>query len=131
VQAYIYIDTGDSYVFDTLVLQTLLKDRTTNQNIIWATDDYSEFGSSFNIDSELELCLFNVCNTGVAIRPRMAKKCDYQNGRTRDKAEVFTPAWLCNEQNNLIDEQWFGCKHVFNKQLNKSWQFNNEKKKDV
>jgi len=31
-----------------------------------------------------------------------------------NKAEVFTPSWVCNEQNNLIDEQWFGRKNVFN-----------------
>ena len=34
--------------------------------------------------------------------------------RTKDKAEVFTPSWVCNAQNNLIDEVWFGRKNVFN-----------------
>ena len=29
-------------------------------------------------------------------------------------AEVFTPSWICNAQNNLIDEAWFGRKDVFN-----------------
>ena len=29
-------------------------------------------------------------------------------------AEVFTPSWVCNAQNNLIDEAWFGRKDVFN-----------------
>lgn len=29
-------------------------------------------------------------------------------------AEVFTPSWICNQQNNLIDEAWFGRKDVFN-----------------
>jgi len=24
--------------------------------------------------------------------------------RTKERAEVFTPLWICNEQNNLIDE---------------------------
>jgi hypothetical protein len=31
-------------------------------------------------------------------------------------AEVFTPAWVCNAQNNLIDEAWFGRKDVFNRE---------------
>jgi hypothetical protein len=29
-------------------------------------------------------------------------------------AEVFTPSWVCNAQNNLVDEAWFGRKDVFN-----------------
>jgi hypothetical protein len=29
-------------------------------------------------------------------------------------AEVFTPSWICNAQNNLVDEAWFGRKDVFN-----------------
>ena len=32
-------------------------------------------------------------------------------------AEVFTPSWICNAQNNLIDEAWFGRKDVFNREL--------------
>lgn len=30
------------------------------------------------------------------------------------KAEVFTPAWLCNLMNNHCDEDWFGRSDVFN-----------------
>ena len=29
-------------------------------------------------------------------------------------AEVFTPSWVCNAQNNLIDNAWFGREGVFN-----------------
>ena len=29
-------------------------------------------------------------------------------------AEVFTPSWLCNKQNNLVDNAWFGRDGVFN-----------------
>ena len=29
-------------------------------------------------------------------------------------AEVSTPAWICNKQNNLIDTAWFGREGVFN-----------------
>lgn len=29
-------------------------------------------------------------------------------------AEVFTPSWVCNAQNNLIDDAWFGKQGVFN-----------------
>ena len=122
MQAYIVVDIEDSFALDASVLDILLKDRTTNRNIIWATDDYSEFGESFSAGSEMKSNLFAGINIGVAIRPRIAKASEKQNGRTRDKAEVFTPSWLCNEQNNLVDEQWFGRKNVFNSQMNKSWQ---------
>ena len=29
-------------------------------------------------------------------------------GAIRGKAEVFTPSWVCNCQNNLVDDAWFG-----------------------
>ncbi len=32
-------------------------------------------------------------------------------------AEVFTPAWICNKQNNLIDNAWFGRDNVFNTEI--------------
>ena len=61
------------------------------------------------------------------IQPRATKSYKKKSVRTREKAEVFTPSWICNEQNNLIDEQWFGRKDVFNIQKNKSWEAINEK----
>ena len=49
------------------------------------------------------------------IRPRAVKSKQEQTQRAKDKAEVFTPAWICNAQNNLIDEAWFGRKErLFN-----------------
>lgn len=49
------------------------------------------------------------------IRPRAVKSKEEQTQRAKDKAEVFTPAWICNAQNNLIDEEWFGRKEgLFN-----------------
>ena len=46
--------------------------------------------------------------------PRVLKSRDTQTARSRDMAEVFTPSWICNAQNNLIDEAWFGRREVFN-----------------
>ena len=44
-------------------------------------------------------------------------------------AEVFTPSWVCNAQNNLVDEAWFGCKDVFNIEdtTNHTWQATSNK----
>ena len=52
--------------------------------------------------------------------------------RSHEMAEVFTPSWICNAQNNLIDEAWFGRKDVFNKEITvadgtNTWQVNEEK----
>lgn len=41
-------------------------------------------------------------------------------------AEVFTPSWVCNEQNNLLDEGYFGRKNVFNVASNKTWTITNK-----
>ena len=88
------------------VLQTLLKDHTTKRNIIWATDmyakDYGEAYSFFN-----EIAVEQITGPlGKVIRPRAEKSKEEQIQRVKDKAEVFTPAWICNAQNNLIDEAW-------------------------
>ena len=55
-------------------------------------------------------------NRDSLIQPRVEKAREYQTNRSRDKAEVFTPSWICNVQNNLVDEQWFGRKNVFSTQ---------------
>lgn len=101
----------------------LLKDRTTGRNIIWATSDYSCFGEFYRDNAEINSTLITGMHRSI-IQPRITKSKTNQSSRTKEKAEVFTPSWLCNEQNNLIDEQWFGRKNVFNKQLHRSWQIN-------
>ncbi|WIV13604.1 restriction endonuclease subunit M [Proteiniborus sp. MB09-C3] len=108
------------------LLNILLKDRTTNQNIIWASNDYSKFGDLYKAECEIKPLLITNSNDKV-IQPRITKTYKKQNIRTREKAEVFTPSWVCNEQNNLIDEQWFGRKDVFNIQKSKSWKPTNNK----
>ena len=40
-----------------------------------------------------------------------------QQQRSREMAEVFTPSWICNKQNNLIDNAWFGRENVFNVEI--------------
>ena len=44
-------------------------------------------------------------------------------------AEVFTPAWVCNAQNNLVDEAWFGRPDVFNRsdERTHSWETTSER----
>ena len=87
------------------LLDILLQDRTTSKNIIWATNDYKNIFAT----EEIRVEQINL------IHPRFEKFCEQQKNRTRDKAEIFTPSWICNKQNNLIDEVWFNRVDVFNK----------------
>ena len=58
---------------------------------------------------------------GNVIKPRVKKNKTEQLSRVKDKAEVFTPSWICNKQNNLIDNAWFGIENVFNVETYKGW----------
>lgn len=104
----------------TWLLDALLPDRSTNKNIVWATDDYIDYGDSYA--PECQIIAEQIVNGDISlIRPRVEKTKEQQTDRTRNKAEVFTPSWICNQQNNLIDEQWFGRSDVFNITDNKTW----------
>lgn len=113
---------------DPIVLSILLIDRTSNKNIIWATDNYKNKGIGYGENQTIEINLITGKN-GNIIKPRIEKNKKEQQVRAREKAEVFTPSWVCNVQNNLIDEAWFGYKDVFNKQINDGWETIYEKVK--
>ncbi|HQI43906.1 MAG: hypothetical protein BWZ06_01206 [Bacteroidetes bacterium ADurb.BinA261] len=98
------------------VLEILLRDHTTQKNIFWATDNYREFGSGYEYDSPIQPELITG-ERGHIIMPRVKKDKLLQQMRVRDMAEVFTPLWICNAQNNLIDDAWFGRKNVFNTEI--------------
>ena len=116
------IDIIEQNVADLSIdlLKTLLIDRTTGNYIKWATDNYEHLGIEFTPEHEILPELVTGENTNV-VQPRVSKDKEEQNKRTKDKAEVFTPSWVCNAQNNLIDEAWFGNKDVFNTQTKKKW----------
>lgn len=94
------------------VLDLLLQDKSTKKNIIWATDTYEEFGEGFT--DKVQMNANSLLRCADIIRPRIQKSLEAQAQRTRKKAEVFTPAWLCNRMNNHCDEDWFGRTGVFN-----------------
>jgi hypothetical protein len=104
------IDIQSSQVLPYLDL--LLQDKSTKKNIIWATDTYEELGSGFSDKEQINKNL--LLQHADIIKPRIQKSQETQAARTRKKAEVFTPAWLCNQMNNYCDEEWFGRKNVFN-----------------
>lgn len=87
--------------------------RERHRHICWGTDNYEGRGAGYACSDEITVESVTGENT-LLIRPRALKSREEQEQRTRDKAEVFTPSWVCNAQNNLIDEAWFGRKDVFN-----------------
>ena len=117
-------DIDESYIRqrDPVVLRTLLIDRTetylnkgTPVNIKWATEDYArQYDGRTGYGSEDQI-MPDAISTDRAVdlkvvTPRVKKRLDEQRRRSVEKAEVFTPSWVCNEQNNLVDEAWFGRK---------------------
>lgn len=111
---------------DSTLLNILLKDNSSGKNIIWATDDYTQYDETYTKDRQITV--FSVTGkNGAIIKPRTAKTRQEQLSRVRDKAEVFTPSWICNKQNNLIDNAWFGKENVFNVEREKSWTATEEK----
>lgn len=89
---------------DGIILNFFLKDRTTNKNIICATDSCCQLGDQFSAKMPI------LPELVYAIKRRTEKTKDEQNDRTRKRADVFTPSWLCCEMTNNLDEDWFGLK---------------------
>ena len=113
------------------VLDILLRDHTTQKNIFWATDNYQYIGKGYEFASPI-LPEQITGEHGNVIMPRVKKDKDLQQSRVRDMAEVFTHSWICNAQNNLIDNAWFDRVNVFNTEITNPdglhrWQVNAEK----
>lgn len=124
------IDVKENNIWDEMpdVLIKLLLDHTTRKNIFWATHDYEYLGKGFGYNDEI-LPERVTGEYGEVIKPRVLKTKQQQVDRSKDMAEVFTPSWVCNAQNNLVDEAWFGRKDVFNVENpeNHTWTTNPDK----
>lgn len=112
------------------VLDILLRDNTTQQNIFLATDNYQELGDQYQFFSHI-LTKSITGENGHIIMPRVKKEKELQQSRVREMAEVFTPSWVCNAQNNLIDNAWFERENVFNSEIQSenninTWELNPE-----
>lgn len=111
-----------------ITLPILLQDKTTKKNIIWATDVYSEKGIGFQDTDHIDRMAIRGIDS-INLQSRTEKAMEEQQKRTRKKAEVFTPVWLCNKMNNYVDEQWFGQKNIFNfeNETEHTWTENKDK----
>lgn len=107
------INENDILTLGKEVLDALLRDHTKGENIFWATSDYECLGEEYGYKKPILPELVTGENNRV-VMPRVLKSKEQQTSRAKDMAEVFTPSWVCNAQNNLVDEAWFGRKDVFN-----------------
>lgn len=114
------IKENDIYRLDKELLSILLMDRSSKKNIIWATDNYAHRGIGYQSADEITIKAISG-RKGSIIKPRTEKSKREQNSRVREKAEVFTPSWMCNKQNNLVDNAWFGTNEIFNVEHGKTW----------
>mgnify|MGYP000880478940 CR=1 FL=1 len=120
------VQENEIITLNPLLLDELLKDRTTGKNIIWATDDYKNYGEGYGFFDEIRSELITGAH-GNIIMPRSVKSKLAQNARTRNMAEVFTPTWICNKMNNLVDNAWFEKNDVFNKEDGNAWSISEQK----
>ena len=116
------IDIKENYLYrlDWELLTIMLKDHSSGKNIIWATDNYAHRGAGFQRHDHIEISSITGYH-GNVVKPRVEKSKKEQIDRIKQKAEVFTPSWICNKQNNLVDNAWFGAEDVFNVEHEQSW----------
>lgn len=110
------------------IIPQLLKDQTTGKNIVWATDTYQPYGNEYDKQKQMDVNHSIKLMKDAIMLPRILKTKEQQTERTKGKAEVFTPSWICNKMNNYCDEQWFKRKNVFNiENVDNTWTTINQK----
>ena len=113
------------------VLPELLADRTTGKNIVWATGTYEEHGPRYERDRQIMSDRDPAPLLDGMIVPRILKGKEEQKKRTKRRAEIFTPSWLCNRMINDVEEQVLGRRDLFNTESQdfKTWTTNEKKVK--
>lgn len=105
------ISEHDLHQFLPEILALLLRDRTRSayskkrQNIIWANNNYLAHGKKYEATYQITSDLITG-KKGSLIVPRALKSKAQQKERTKTKAEVFTPSWVVEKQNNALNENF-------------------------
>ncbi|HGO8536341.1 TPA: Eco57I restriction-modification methylase domain-containing protein [Streptococcus suis] len=87
------------------LLRTLLKDRTTNKSIVWATRSYELLGKGFGLYDRITPSKVTGPYANL-IQPRSEKSKYEQKDRTKVRAEVFTPTWLVKKQIEAVEQDF-------------------------
>lgn len=104
------------------LLEVLLFDNTTKKTLIWASSNYKrKYGPGYGERDYIKPKLI-IGRLSNVIKPRIIKNKTEQQKRSKHMAEVFTPSWICNLQNNTIDDAWFGYKGSFNTERQSTWE---------
>lgn len=99
------IDIREDYLLKKdALLDILLQDKTSEKNILWATDSYQQQGEKYIASAFITSDLITGEN-GNLIQPRAVKSKEEQLLRTRDKAEVFTPLSIVKKMNDACDTE--------------------------
>ena len=106
-ESRIWVTEDDIAAWSPALLDALLADRSTGRSILWATDSHAGKGDGYGEGDGMSAALVTGENRGT-VRPRVTKAKAAQAARTKGKAEVFTPSWVCNLMNNVVDRAWFG-----------------------
>jgi hypothetical protein len=97
------IDIREDYLLKKdHLLKILLQDKTTGNNILWATDSYEQKGKKYAPLAPITSDLVTGQN-GQLIQPRAIKSKEEQLLRTKDRAEVFTPLSIVKQMNDACD----------------------------
>jgi hypothetical protein len=95
-------------IFKILLLDRTASAESSPQNIIWANDNYVEYGAAaYAAKAQIKPELITG-EYGSLLMPRALKTKALQKERTRTKAEVFTPVWIVKKQNDAVDESYIG-----------------------
>ena len=82
----------------------LLQDRTTDENIIFAEDEYEGYSLTDHYTEDIMKKLI----ASKQLNYRVRKSLEHQKSRTKKNAEVFTPHWICRDMIAMCEpsEDW-------------------------
>ncbi len=91
------------------LVEQLLRDHTTGGRIYWASSGQARCnGDGMGYFDELTPETIFIEGFNPMVRRRALASAAERAARVKSKAEVYTPSWVCNLQNNVIDAAWFG-----------------------
>lgn len=97
---------------------TLIKAEKCIQNLLFDHNRQSNLIIDDNNEIDIERLMKS---PQLFIQPHHLSSPEKKKFLHKKNAEVLTPSWLCNIQNNLIDNRWFGRTNIFNKESEKTW----------